>query len=55
MNTIGEAYVMQLYLQEAALEAVGITHFDEWVSLYAQPRMAFEMKPDGSGFRMVRR
>ncbi len=51
MNTIGEAYVMQLYLQEPQLEAVGIHHFDEWVSLYAQPRMAFEMKPDGSGFR----
>jgi N12 class adenine-specific DNA methylase len=51
MNTIGEAYVMQLYLQESQLEEVGIHHFDEWVSLYAQPRMAFEMKPDGSGFR----
>jgi N12 class adenine-specific DNA methylase len=51
MNTIGEAYVMQLYLQEQQLEAVGIHHFDEWVSLYAQPKMAFEMKPDGSGFR----
>jgi len=52
MNTIGEAYVMQLYLQEPQLEAVGIHHFDEWVSLYAQPKMAFEMKPDGGGFRM---
>jgi N12 class adenine-specific DNA methylase len=51
MNTIGEAYVMQLYLQQQELEDVGIHHFDEWVSLYAQPRMAFEMKPDGSGFR----
>ncbi|MFV9505469.1 MAG: helicase-related protein [Oscillochloridaceae bacterium umkhey_bin13] len=52
MNTIGEAYVMQLYLQQAQLEALGIHHFDEWVSLYAQPSMAFELKPDGSGFRM---
>jgi N12 class adenine-specific DNA methylase len=51
MNTIGEAYVMQLYLQEQQLEEVGIHHFDEWVSLYAQPKMGFEMKPDGSGFR----
>jgi N12 class adenine-specific DNA methylase len=38
MNTIGEAYVMQLYLQEQQLEAVGIHHFDEWVSLYASRR-----------------
>ena len=52
MNTLGEAYVMQLYLQEAQLEAVGIHHFDEWVSLYAQPRMGFELRPDGAGFRM---
>jgi N12 class adenine-specific DNA methylase len=52
MNTIGEAYVMQLYLQQHELEEVGIHHFDEWVSLYAQPKMAFEMKPDGGGFRM---
>jgi N12 class adenine-specific DNA methylase len=51
MNSIGEAYVMQLFLQEQQLEEAGIHHFDEWVSLYAQPKMAFEMKPDGSGFR----
>jgi N12 class adenine-specific DNA methylase len=55
MNTIGEAYVMQLYLQQAQLEVAGIHHFDEWVSLYAQPTMAFEMKPDGSGFRQATR
>lgn len=52
MNTLGEAYVMQLYLQERELEAAGIHHFDEWVSLYAEAVMSFEMKPDGSGFRM---
>jgi N12 class adenine-specific DNA methylase len=55
MNTLAEAYVMQLYLQQEQLEAVGIHHFDAWVSLYAQPRMAFELKPDGAGFRMQTR
>jgi len=55
MNTLGEAYVMQLYLQQQQLEEAGIHHFDEWVSLYAQPKMAFEMKPDGSGFRQQTR
>jgi N12 class adenine-specific DNA methylase len=55
MNTLAEAYVMQLYLQQEQLEAVGIHHFDEWVSLYAQPKMAFELKPDSSGFRMQTR
>jgi N12 class adenine-specific DNA methylase len=55
MNTLGEAYVMQLYLQEQQLEAAGIHHFDEWVSLYAQPKMAFELRPDGGGFRIATR
>jgi N12 class adenine-specific DNA methylase len=55
MNTLGEAYVMQLYLQQQQLEEVGIHHFDEWVSLYAQPKTAFELKPDGSGFRFATR
>jgi hypothetical protein len=52
LNTLGEVYVMMLYLQEAELEAEGINHFDSWARTFAQTQMAFEMKPDGSGFRM---
>jgi N12 class adenine-specific DNA methylase len=52
LNTLGEVYVMMLYLQERELEAEGINHFDSWARTFAQTQMAFEMKPDGSGFRM---
>jgi N12 class adenine-specific DNA methylase len=52
LNTLGEVYTMMLYLQERELEAEGINHFDDWARTFAQTQMAFEMKPDGSGFRM---
>jgi N12 class adenine-specific DNA methylase len=55
MNTIGEVYIMQRYLQQEVLQSAGIHHFDAWVSLFGEIAAAFEMKPDGSGFRMVRR
>jgi hypothetical protein len=52
MNSIAEVYVMQRYLQQDVLDAAGIPHFDAWVSLFGEIAAAFEMKPDGSGFRM---
>lgn len=52
MNTIAEVYVMQRFLQQDVLDAAGIPHFDAWVSLFGEIAAAFEMKPDGSGFRM---
>ena len=55
MNTLGEAYVMQLYLQEQELTALGIDMFDAWVSTFAEVRDMFEMKPDGSGFQVKSR
>ncbi len=55
MNTLGEAFVMQPYLQEQELAAMGIDHFDAWVSVFAEARDMFEMKPDGSGFQIKSR
>ena len=55
MNTLGEAYVMQLYLQEAELAAAGIDTFDAWVSVFAEVREMCELKPDGSGFQVKSR
>jgi N12 class adenine-specific DNA methylase len=55
MNTLGEAFVMQRYLQEQALAEMGIDHFDAWVSVFAEVRDMFEMKPDGSGFQVKSR
>jgi N12 class adenine-specific DNA methylase len=55
MNTLGEAFVMQLYLQEQELAALGIDMFDAWVSVFAEVRDMFELKPDGSGFQVKSR
>lgn len=55
MNTLGEAFVMQLYLQEQSLAELGIDHFDAWVSVFAEVRDMFELKPDGSGFQVKSR
>lgn len=55
MNTLGEAFIMQRFLQESELLARGIDQFDPWVSLFAQPTSTFELKPDASGFQLKTR
>ena len=35
-NTMCEMYVMQLYLQKAALEEMGIYHFDSWAANFGE-------------------
>ncbi len=52
LNSVGEAFIMQLYLAEAALEAHGIAMFDAWARTFAEVVPIFEMTPDGGGFRM---
>jgi hypothetical protein len=51
-NTLAEVFVFMRYLQEELLEELDIAFFDSWVASFAQTQMAFEMRPDGSGFRM---
>jgi hypothetical protein len=52
LNTLGEVFIMQKYLQEELLAAHGIEHFDAWASTFAETQTVFEMTPDGGGFRM---
>jgi hypothetical protein len=52
LNTLGEVFIMQKYLQEDVLAAHGIEHFDAWASTFAETQTVFEMTPDGGGFRM---
>jgi N12 class adenine-specific DNA methylase len=52
LNTLGEVFIMQKYLQEEVLAAHGIEHFDAWASTFAETQTVFEMTPDGGGFRM---
>ena len=52
-NTMCEMYVMQLYLQKAALEEMGIYHFDSWAANFGEVTTALELTVEGSGFRVI--
>ena len=54
-NTMSEMYVMQLYLQKAALEQMGIYHFDSWAANFGEVTTALELTVEGSGFRFKSR
>ena len=54
-NTMCELYVMQLYLQKAALEKMGIYHFDSWAANFGEVTTALELTVEGSGFRFKSR
>ncbi len=54
-NTMCEMYVMQLYLQKAALEQMGIYHFDSWATNFGEVTIALELTVEGSGFRFKSR
>ena len=46
-NTMCEMYVMQLYLQKAALEEMGIYHFDSWAANFGEVTTALELTVEG--------
>ena len=54
-NTMCELYVMQLYLQKQALEAMGIRHFDSWAANFGEITTSLELSIEGSGFRFKSR
>ena len=51
-NTLAEVFVMMRYLQNDMLEAKGLAFFDAWVQAFAEATPSFELRPDGSGYRM---
>lgn len=54
-NTISELFTLQRYLQFDLLKERGLTHFDAWVSVYAETKTAMELAPSGRGFRLKTR
>ena len=54
-NSISDAYVMQLYLQNDVLQRNHLHTFDNWVKTFAKPEQSFEIDVNVSSFRMVRR
>ncbi len=50
-NSMTELYTMQRYLQYAALQRSGMTHFDAWASTFGETATAIELAPEGTGYR----
>jgi N12 class adenine-specific DNA methylase len=50
-NTMAEMFTMQRYLQPDYLGAHGMSHFDSWAQNFGASVTAWELAPDGSGYR----
>lgn len=54
-NSMTELYTMQRYLQYDELKKNGLEHFDSWASTFGETQSAFELSPEGTGFRIKTR
>ncbi|TAN03219.1 MAG: DEAD/DEAH box helicase [Rhodanobacteraceae bacterium] len=50
-NSMAEMWVMQHYLQPAALERADVRFFDAWATNFGEVVTAIELAPDGSRYR----
>lgn len=54
-NSMTELYTMQRYLQYDDLKKNGLEHFDSWASTFGETQSAFELSPEGTGYRVKTR
>ena len=54
-NSMTELYTMQRYLQYDELKKNGLEHFDSWASTFGETQSAFELSPEGTGYRVKTR
>jgi len=54
-NSMTELYTMQRYLQYDELKKNGLEHFDSWASTFGETQSAFELAPEGTGYRVKTR
>ena len=54
-NSMTELYTMQRYLQYEDLKKNGLEHFDSWASTFGETQSAFELSPEGTGYRVKTR
>ncbi|HGD3471501.1 TPA: helicase-related protein [Streptococcus agalactiae] len=54
-NSMTELYTMQRYLQYESLKKNGLEHFDSWASTFGETQSAFELSPEGTGYRVKTR
>ena len=52
LNSMTELYTMQRYLQYDTLKKNGLEHFDSWASTFGETQSAFELSPEGTGYRV---
>lgn len=54
-NSMTELYTMQRYLQYDSLKKNSLEHFDSWASTFGETQSAFELSPEGTGYRVKTR
>ena len=54
-NSMTELYTMQRYLQFNDLKKNGLEHFDSWAANFGETVSAFELSPEGTGYRVKTR
>jgi len=54
-NSMTELYTMQRYLQYEDLKKNHLEHFDAWASTFGETQSAFELAPEGTGYRVKTR
>lgn len=54
-NSMTELYTMQRYLQHETLKKNHLEHFDSWASTFGETQSAFELSPEGTGYRVKTR
>lgn len=54
-NSMTELYTMQRYLQYESLKKNNLEHFDSWASTFGETQSAFELSPEGTGYRVKTR
>ena len=54
-NSMSELYTMQRYLQYESLKKNNLEHFDSWASTFGETQSAFELSPEGTGYRVKTR
>ena len=54
-NSMTELYTMQRYLQYDELKKMGLENFDSWAANFGETVSAFELSPEGTGYRVKTR
>ena len=54
-NSMTELYTIQRYLQYESLKKNNLEHFDSWASTFGETQSAFELSPEGTGYRVKTR